>query len=47
MVANPLHLFKDFTITGRYMNAVGSAYVLQELLIRYGSALKEQEATFA
>ena len=47
MVADPLHLFRDFPTTGRYMNAVGSAYVLQELLVRYEGELEEQEARFA
>lgn len=47
MVANPLHLFRDFHITGRYMNAAGSAYVLQELLIRYEDDLEKEEAKFA
>lgn len=47
MVANPLHLFRSFPITGRYMNAAGSAYVLQELLMRYEGELEEQEARFA
>jgi hypothetical protein len=47
MVADPLHLFRGFPITGRYMNAVGSAYVLQELLMRYEDELKEKETRFA
>lgn len=47
MVTDPLHLFRDFPKTGRYMNAVGSAYVLQELLMRYEGELEEKEARFA
>lgn len=47
MVLDPLHLYVKFPITGRYMNAVGSAYVLQELLIRYESELENQETGFA
>lgn len=47
MIADPLHLFRDFPITGRYMNAVGSAYVLQELLMLYEGELEKQEAKFA
>ncbi|WP_313139930.1 hypothetical protein [Stenotrophomonas sp.] len=46
MVADPLHLFRNFRLTGRYMNAVGSAYVLQELLKRYEAGLEAQEARF-
>jgi hypothetical protein len=46
MVPKPLHLFDDFRITGRYLNAVGSAYVLQELLIRYEDELENEEAGF-
>ena len=46
MVAKPLHLFSAFRTTGRFMNAVGSAYVLQELLVRYEDELEEQEAKF-
>ena len=47
MVTNALHLFSDFPITGRYVNAVSSAYVLQELLMRYESELEAQESRFA
>ena len=47
MVADPLHLFRNFPITGRYMNAAGAAYVLQELLVRYEDELEAQEARFA
>lgn len=47
MVADPLHLFRSFPVTGRYLNAVGSAYVLQELLVRYEAELGEYEAKFA
>jgi hypothetical protein len=47
MVATPLHIFRAFSITGRYMNAVGSAYVLQELLIRYEGDLEDQDTRFA
>jgi len=47
MVTAPLHIFGAFSITGRYMNAVGSAYVLQELMIRYEGDLDDQEARFA
>lgn len=42
MVADPLHLFRSFPITGRYMNAVGAAYVLQELLLRFESELEKK-----
>jgi len=45
MASEPLHLFDDFVITGRYLNAVGSAYVLQELLIRYESEMENQSTT--
>lgn len=44
MASKPLHLFEGFVTTGRYMNAVGSAYVLQELLIRYEKDLENQRA---
>lgn len=47
MVSEPLHLYCDFPITDRHMNAVGSAYVLQELLIRYEDELENEEARFA
>lgn len=47
MVPRPLHLYADLPITGRYLNAVGSAYVLQELLIRYENQLEDQEKGFA
>ena len=40
MAYKPLHIYGKFVTTGRYMNAVGSAYVLQELLIRYESELE-------
>lgn len=46
MVSQPLHLFRDFRITGRYMNAAGSAYVLQELLVANEGLLEEQESRF-
>ena len=39
--------FRDFASTGRYMNVVGSTYVLQELLMRYEGELEEQQARFA
>lgn len=46
MVSDPLHLFDEFNITGRYLNAAGSAYVLQELLVRYEGELESMEARF-
>ena len=46
MAPDPLHLYADFPITGRYMNAVGSAFVLQELLIRYESEMEATETRF-
>ena len=47
MVPDPLHLFADFSTTGRFMNAAGSAYVLQELLIHYEDELETLEVKFA
>ncbi|GAB1594755.1 hypothetical protein [Lysobacter claricitrinus] len=47
LVDDPMHLFRGFSNTGRYMNAVGSAYVLQELLARYGSEMEEHQSRFA
>ncbi|HET9048974.1 MAG TPA: hypothetical protein VFN29_08455 [Chiayiivirga sp.] len=46
MVAEPLHLFRNFSATGRYMNAAGSAYVLQELLLRYEAELENRLTGF-
>jgi len=46
MLPKPPHLYGEFQLTGRYMNAAGSAYVLQELLLRYESDLEEMEITF-
>lgn len=40
MRRNPLHLYKDFRPTGRFMNAAASAHVLQELLARYEALLE-------
>lgn len=40
MHARPLHLYEEFETTGRFMNAAGSAYVLQELLLRYEEKLQ-------
>ena len=43
---NPLHLFESFEVTGRHMNAVASAYVLQELLVRYEDDLERRAESF-
>ncbi|WP_447940981.1 hypothetical protein [Pseudoxanthomonas mexicana] len=40
MHPRPLHLYAEFETTGRFMNAAGSAYVLQELLLRYEESLQ-------
>lgn len=40
MHPRPLHLYDQFVTTGRFMNAAGSAYVLQELLLRYEDTLQ-------
>ena len=40
MSRNPLHLYKNFRLTGRFMNAAASAHVLQELLARYEALLQ-------
>lgn len=40
MRPNPLHLYKDFRTTGRFMNAAASAHVLQELLAGYEGRLQ-------
>ena len=40
MRPNPLHLYKNFRTSGRFMNAAASAHVLQELLGRYESVLE-------
>ena len=42
MSRNPLHLYKNFKPTGRFMNAAASAHVLQELLARYEAQLESQ-----
>lgn len=42
MGRNPLHLYKDFRPTGRFMNAAASAHVLQELLARYEAFLESR-----
>lgn len=42
MSRNPLHLYKDFRTTGRFMNAAASAHVLQELLARYEALLESR-----
>lgn len=42
----PLHLFEEFEVTGRHMNAVSSAYVLQELLAKYEGALEAKIGSF-
>lgn len=42
----PLHLFESFEVTGRHMNAVSSAYVLQELLAKYEEALEKRVESF-
>ena len=39
MRPNPLHLYKAFRTTGRFMNAAASAHVLQELVGRYEESL--------
>lgn len=44
--ARPLHLFESFEVTGRHMNAVSSAYVLQELLVRYEGELERLAESF-
>ncbi|WP_296282092.1 hypothetical protein [Pseudoxanthomonas sp.] len=41
MHPRPLHLYEEFETTGRFMNAAGSAYVLQELLLRYEETLQD------
>ena len=46
LVADPLHLFRKFRPTSRYLNAVGSAYVLQELMLRYEDKLVAAEVEF-
>ena len=40
MRPNPLHLYKNFRTSGRFMNAAASAHVLQELLGRYEELLQ-------
>lgn len=40
MHPRPLHLYGEFETTGRFMNAAGSAYVLQELLLRYEESIQ-------
>lgn len=40
MRPNPLHLYKGFTASGRFMNAAASAHVLQELLGRHEELLQ-------
>ena len=42
MSRNPLHLYKGFKPTGRFMNAAASAHVLQELLGRYEARLESR-----
>ena len=42
MSRNPLHLYKGFKPTGRFMNAAASAHVLQELLARYEALLESR-----
>ena len=42
MSRNPLHLYKNFKTTGRFMNAAASAHVLQELLARYEALLESR-----
>jgi len=45
MTSNPLHLYKGFKPTGRFMNAASSAHVLQELLARYEARLESRATT--
>ncbi|QNN47968.1 hypothetical protein H9L17_07570 [Thermomonas brevis] len=45
MSRNPLHLYRGFKSTGRFMNAAASAHVLQELLARYETQLESSAAT--
>ena len=45
MSRNPLHLYKGFKPTGRFMNAAASAHVLQELLARYEAQLESRATT--
>jgi predicted Rdx family selenoprotein len=47
MVPSPLHLYRDFSITGRFINAASSAHVLQELLVRYEAEMENEQAKFA
>lgn len=45
MSRSPLHLYKGFKPTGRFMNAAASAHVLQELLARYEARLESRATT--
>lgn len=45
MSRSPLHLYKGFKPTGRFMNAAASAHVLQELLARYEARLESHATT--
>lgn len=47
MTEKPLHLFREFRITGRFMNAAGSAYVLQSLLTGHEHQMETERAKFS
>lgn len=43
---DPLHVFQEFRWTGRFANAITSAYVLQELVVHYEDDLVRESRRF-